>query len=154
MGLIRQERKPHIVSVNDIHFFIDDHIDAFGKRQQPVVGFVHFGDSAFFIHQQGHVFQAVLGDKLAVRFGRVSRQAEDFDIFGVVFFDVLLKLNKLAYSKLGVVFGIKGEHDGTILFDGIAEFPSFPVLIGKCKIGSYLTGDGSCRSDIRSRAGK
>jgi len=54
-----------------------------------------------------------------------------FLFFGFVFFDVLLKLNKLAYSKLGVVLGIKGEHHGAIIFHGIAEFPCFAVLIGQ-----------------------
>jgi len=96
----------------------------------------------------------VLGDKLAVRFGRIPRQAEDFDIFGVVFFNVLLKLNKLAYSKPGVVFGIKSEHHGAVIFRDIAEFPGFTVLIGKCKIRGNLTGGGRRCLDIRSRAGK
>jgi hypothetical protein len=95
----------------------------------------------------------VLGDKLAVRFGGIPRQAEDFDIIGFVFFDVLLKLNKLAYSKLGVVFGIKGEHHGAVIFYGIAELPHFTVLIGQREIRGELTGNGMRCFDIRSRAG-
>lgn len=153
MGLVGQEREAHVFFVNNVHALIDNHINAFGKRKQPVVRIVHFGNPALFIHQQSHIFQAVLGDKLAVRFGGIPRQAEDFDIIGFVFFDVLLKLNKLAYSKLGVVFGIKGEHHGAVIFYGIAELPHFTVLIGQREIRGELTGNGMRCFDIRSRAG-
>jgi len=95
----------------------------------------------------------MLGDKFAVRFGGIPRQAEDFDIFGFVFFDVLLKLNKLAYSKLGIVFGIKGEHHGVIIFYSISERPCLAVLIGQREIRSNLSGNGRRCFDIRCRAG-
>jgi len=83
----------------------------------------------------------VLGDKLAVRFGRIPRQAEDFDFFGFVFFNVLLKLNKLADSKLCIVFGIESQYHSAMIFDSIAEFPSVALLIGQCKIRGCLTGN-------------
>lgn len=154
LRLIGQQRESHVIPVNDIHFFIDNHIDAFGKRKQPVVRVIYFGNLAFFIHQQGHVFQVVLGDKLAVRFDRISRQAENFNFFGFVFFNVLLKLNKLADSKLCVVFGIESQYHSAMIFDSIAEFPCFTILIGKCKIGSYLTGSRRRCFDIRSCTGR
>jgi hypothetical protein len=141
LRLIGQQRESHVIPVNDVHFFIDNHIHAFGKGQKPVVGVVELGDFAFFIHQQSHVFQAVLGYKLAVRFGRIPRQAENFDFFGFVFFNILLKLNKLADSKLGVVFGIESQYHGAMIFDSIAEFPYVALLIGQCKIRGYLAGN-------------
>jgi len=151
--LIGQQRESHVIPVNDVHFFIDNHIHAFGKRQQPVVCAIELGDFAFFIHQQSHVFQAVLGDKPAVRFGRIPRQAEDFDFFGFVFFNILLKLNKLAYSKLCVVFGIESQYHSAMIFDSIAELPCFAVLVDQCEIRSKLAGSGRGCFDIRSRAG-
>ena len=84
--------------------------------------------------------KAMFGDELAVRFGRIARQAEDFDFSCFVFRDVLLKLNKLANSDAGVVLGVKGEHNGVIIFERIAQFPQFAVLVGQCEIDGGLTG--------------
>ncbi len=106
-----------------------------------MVRVVELGDLAFFIHQKGHVFQAVLGDELAVRFGRIPRQAEYLNFFGFVLLNVLLKLNKLAYSKLCIVFGIESQYHSAMMFDSIAEFPYVALLIGQCKIRGCLTGN-------------
>ncbi len=117
-----------------------------------MVGIIEFGDFAFFVDEQRHAFQAVFGDKLAMRFGRISRQAKDLNFSGFVFFDVLLKLNKLANSDAGVIFGIKGENNGLIIFKRIAERPEFAVLVGQCKIRRGLGGRGRCVFYIRSGA--
>lgn len=106
-----------------------------------MVRVVELGDLAFLIHQQGHILQAVLGDELAVRFGRIPGQTKDFYFLGFVFFNVLLKLNKLADSKLCIVFGIESQHHSAMMFDSIAEFPSVALLIGQRKIRGCLTGN-------------
>jgi hypothetical protein len=118
-----------------------------------VVRIIHFGNLTFFIDEQRYVVQAVFGDELAVRFGRVARQTEDFDLSCFVFRDVLLKLNKLANSDAGVVFGVKGEHNGMIIFENITQFPQFAVLVGQCEIDGGLTGCRRCGFDVRSGTG-
>jgi hypothetical protein len=96
----------------------------------------------------------VLGSEFPVGFGRIPRQSKNFDFSRFVFFNVLLKLNKLANSLFCVVFGIKGEHDGPIIFKRIAELPEFAVLIGQCEIHSGMTGRVGSVLNIPSRAGK
>jgi hypothetical protein len=81
-----------------------------------VIRVIELGDSAFVVHQERHAAKAVLGDKLAVRFGRVSRESQDLNVSFVIFGDVLLKLNKLANSVFCVVLGIKGKDNGLIIF--------------------------------------
>lgn len=78
---------------------------------------VEFGDLALCINEQRHVVQAVLGDELAVRFGRIARESQDLHFSCFIFGDVLLKLNKLAYSDPGVVFGVKREHHSAIVLE-------------------------------------
>jgi hypothetical protein len=95
----------------------------------------------------------VLGDKVAVGLGRIARQTEDFDLSCFVFRDVLLKLNKLAYSDPGVVLGIKGEDNGVIIFENVAQFPQFAVLVGQREIDGGLTGHGRCALQLCRYAG-
>ncbi len=66
---------------------------------------IQFGNLAFFVNQERHVAKAMFGDELAVRFGRIARQTEDFDLSCFVFRDVLLKLNKLANSDAVLSLG-------------------------------------------------
>ncbi len=120
LRLIGKKRKAHIFAVDDIHLLIDDQIHALRKRQDPVVCVIELGDFAFFIDEQRHVVQSVFGDEFAVRFGRIAREPQDFDFSCFVFCDVLLKLNKLAYSGAGVVLGIKGHNDGVVIFERFA----------------------------------
>jgi len=153
LRLIGKKRKAHIFAVDDIHLLTDDQINALRKRQDPVVRVIAFGDFALFIDEQRHVVQLVLGDELAVRFGRIARESQDFYFSGFVFSDVLLKLNKLANSGAGVVFGIKGQHHGFIVFERFGQRPHFAVLIGQRKVRGFLTGRDRVVSDVRIRAG-
>ena len=88
-----------------------------------MISVVELGDFAFFIHQKRHVIEAVLGDKVAVGFGGIAVYAQNFDVTLFVFFDVLLKLNKLFNSEACVVFGIKRQHDAAVICQNFAECP-------------------------------
>ncbi len=58
--------------------------------------------------------ETVFFPKLPVGFDAVSADAENLDIAGCEFFDVLLKLNKFRRSVFGVVFGIKGDQGAPV----------------------------------------
>jgi len=121
--LVFQQAKAHVLSINNVHFFINNDVNAFGKRQKPVVGVVKFGDFAFFIHQKRHFIEFMFGNKIAVRFGGITAQAQNFDIALFVFLDVLLKLNKLFNSEASIIFGIKSEYYSPMLFQNFAKRP-------------------------------
>jgi len=152
--LIRKQCEAHVLSVYDVHLFVDDQINPPRQGQKPVVCIIHFGNFAFFVNQQRHAGKTVLGDKVAVRLGRIPRQAENFNLTRFVLCNVLLKLNKLANSLLCVVFGVKGKHHGAMILENVAEFPQFAVLIGQCEIISGLTGYGSCVLYVCSGTGR
>lgn len=71
----------------------------------------------------------MFGDKLAMRLRRISGQADNFNFTRLVFFNILLKLNKFLSSKFCIVFGIESKHDATMLFESITELPYLAILI-------------------------
>jgi hypothetical protein len=98
---------------------INDQVNPSRHGQKPMVCIIHFGDFSSLVNQQGNIVQIVFRDKIAVRFGGISVDAYYLDSSRFVFFNVLLKLNKLANSPLGIIFGIKGQHHAPIILEDI-----------------------------------
>jgi hypothetical protein len=51
---------------------------------------------------------------------RVAAVADDFNFTRFVFFNILLKLNKLTNSLFGIVFGVKGKHHCAMNLEHVA----------------------------------